>query len=95
MRLSKEPQQRLSIVLPETLQSIQVRIKILQCQHVDEDHEDHLELGGRRELAAGKLEGDLHAAVPDVVVVLHGDDGYMMMSIVMTPCMVMTIDKCG
>ena len=68
---------------------------LLQCQHLEEDHEDHLELGGRRELAAGKLEGDLHAAVPDVVVVLQGDDGYMMMSIVMTPCMVMTIDKCG
>merc|ERR1719499_45854 len=30
-----------------------------------------LELSGRRELAAGKLESDLHAPVPDVVVVLH------------------------
>ena len=29
------------------------------------------ELRGRRELAAAELQGDLHAAVPDVVVVLH------------------------
>ena len=69
---------------------------LLQC-HLDKDRDDYLELSGRRELAAGKLEGDLHAAVPDVVVVLHGDDGYrsFVMSIVMTPYMVMTIDKCG
>lgn len=29
------------------------------------------EFFSRRKLAAGELEGDLHAAVPDVVVVLH------------------------
>ena len=29
------------------------------------------QLGGGGKLAAGELEGDFHAAVPDVVVVLH------------------------
>ena len=39
--------------------------------HGHHHDQDHLELGSRRELAAGELKGDLHAPVPDVVVVLH------------------------